>query len=146
MPLDLVRKKAYNKEYQARNRERYNAIQRDRNKKFKAVLNERQNSFNARNPHIAKLRRSRANAKANGHAPIAATAEQIKMFLESTPHVCMNTSCAKPLAGRDLVIDHCHYTGAIRGLLCNQCNLLAGKIEKNKGLVDYLRTWSTATE
>jgi recombination endonuclease VII len=31
--------------------------------------------------------------------------------------------------------DHCHKTGKIRGLLCNPCNLLLGKIEKRPGFV-----------
>ena len=49
-----------------------------------------------------------------------------------------NGKCA--ICGRELVIinretdvDHCHRTGAIRGLLCHPCNLGLGHVEKDEG-------------
>lgn len=39
-----------------------------------------------------------------------------------------------------LVIDHCHSTGAIRGLLCSQCNLKVGHVEAdNRDIIAWLR-------
>lgn len=34
------------------------------------------------------------------------------------------------------VVDHCHQTGKIRGLLCNSCNLKVGIIEKDINFID----------
>ena len=46
---------------------------------------------------------------------------------------------------KSLVVDHCHSTGEVRGLLCNDCNMAIGKLGDNEeGLMKaltYLRKY-----
>lgn len=44
--------------------------------------------------------------------------------------------------GKDLAVDHCHSTGKIRGLLCNECNTSLGLLKEDtqiiRNLIAYL--------
>ncbi len=44
---------------------------------------------------------------------------------------------------RSLSVDHCHTTGKIRGLLCDECNHMLGKVKDNitilKNSIKYLK-------
>lgn len=44
--------------------------------------------------------------------------------------------CSIEISGKTHHIDHCHKTGKIRGVLCNNCNGLLGMVEKiiDKGI------------
>ena len=39
--------------------------------------------------------------------------------------------CSEPVDAEEAVLDHCHKTGAIRGVLHRGCNSLLGRIENN---------------
>ena len=63
--------------------------------------------------------------------------------LEKQNHACAvcykpadqnTTRNGKPLS---LSVDHCHETGAVRGLLCNNCNRAIGMLEDN---IDVLQS------
>lgn len=74
------------------------------------------------------------------------TADEYRQRAEQQRHVC--AICRKPeTVERDgkvmlLSVDHCHSTGRVRGLLCNNCNRAIGLLKDNVELlrkaVDYL--------
>lgn len=51
--------------------------------------------------------------------------------------------CLRGNGNRPLVVDHCHESGAVRGLLCDACNKAAGMLgdnpERAQALATYLR-------
>ncbi len=53
-----------------------------------------------------------------------------------------NYKCEICYQDKPLVIDHCHKTGKIRGILCNQCNQALGSINESimvaAGLQNYI--------
>lgn len=71
------------------------------------------------------------------------TAEQYDAALAKQDGGC--AICRLPSRdGRRLAVDHCHYTGKLRGLLCFHCNTAIGNLgdsaEKVARAVEYLRS------
>jgi len=70
------------------------------------------------------------------------TSEQYSRVLERQDGRC--AICKRlPPPDRRLNVDHDHKTGTIRGLLCDKCNLLVGRIENNAELMPVLMTYLT---
>lgn len=68
--------------------------------------------------------------------------EDYNLMLEAQQSLCAlcyqpeTVPVTKGEGVRSLAVDHDHKTGKVRALLCNRCNTLLGRYEKNKELFD----------
>ena len=69
---------------------------------------------------------------------------QYNELLKKQNGVC--AVCGNPPGKRSLHVDHSHKTGAVRSLLCSNCNTALGKVEDNigllKSLIKYLQKYT----
>lgn len=75
-------------------------------------------------------------AKKKGHVPYEISKEEYDKL-----HLQQNGKCKlcekdEKENGRALSIDHCHKTGKIRGLLCNNCNLVLGFFKDDNDIIN----------
>jgi hypothetical protein len=62
---------------------------------------------------------------------IQLTTEQHQAMLEAQDHSCAICGASEESLAKALHVDHCHDTGAVRGLLCHNCNTGMGKLGDN---------------
>jgi len=64
------------------------------------------------------------------------TLEQYDTMLSTQGGSCSICKTVTPDHGSGrFVVDHCHTTGAVRGLLCNSCNVLLGGAKDNQSVL-----------
>jgi len=68
------------------------------------------------------------------------TPEQYETMLESQAGCC--AVCGAKPNGRRLHVDHNHTTGAVRGLLCHNCNVALGLLAEDSGRLRALATYT----
>ena len=54
--------------------------------------------------------------------------------------ICENTKSGHRNTD-EMVVDHCHKTNKVRGLLCNRCNTLLGLIEDNPNFINNVSNY-----
>lgn len=116
--------KAVNQRWSEQNAEKRNASQRRRVQKDKPKHDAYKLSWKLRNLY-------------------GITLEEYEAMKARQAGVCAIRGCGRPL--RDL--DHCHKSGAVRGLLCRPCNLAIGLMDDSndriRGLIEYLERHQT---
>lgn len=110
----------------ARNRDQMNAYAREKRKRYKQE-----------NPEYWKRKQRRDQLAQYGW--------DLEMYdvtyraVEGRCPICLNTF---PPEGRNgLVIDHCHKTGKVRGLLCMRCNAGLGNFNDDPEVVTRALLW-----
>lgn len=73
------------------------------------------------------------------------TVEEYEQMKKDQDYRCKNAGCRRHESEStrgSLVVDHCHETGVVRGLLCGNCNSAEGMIggcpERLLGMIEYL--------
>lgn len=77
------------------------------------------------------------NAKANGYAGVSAELDEVVEVWEQSSGKCQ--CCGRD--SDDLVLEHCHDTGGIRGFVCRWCNNLIACVENGhvQKVMDFLK-------
>lgn len=99
-----------------------------------------QNKFRSPEQKIARKERTRNyDLKTQYNLSI----DDYTKMLEKQNFKCYGCKITVSELGKNLVIDHNHKTGKIRGLLCQHCNLLLGNAKDNieilQNLIEYLK-------
>jgi hypothetical protein len=133
-------------EWRKNNPERWKEIDRAGKEKEKALHPERVRARSQRNNREWKEKNPEgyeANRKRKFQylrlRRYQLTADEYAALLESQGGVCAICGKVNGLTKHNgehqLVIDHCHDTGAVRGLLCYNCNLGLGNFKDDLGLL-----------
>lgn len=111
------------KAWRERNKERLAAYQRARYQANRVEIDARNKAWEEANPEAVKaMRRSAAFRRKYG-----LTVEAWEAMLAAQGSRCPGCGVAFGLfRGSEPHVDHCHRTGAVRGLLCGQCNKALG--------------------
>jgi hypothetical protein len=110
-----------------------NAATRKYGQRTKPQRNARLREWRRNNPQAAKAKDLRARlVRKYGLTP-----DEVASMRESQDARCL--LCDAP--DRELVVDHCHDTGRVRGLLCRSCNTIVGQVEMAPVVLDRLRDY-----
>lgn len=140
---DPNRARAYAKKYYAENAERISAMRKKRRKKepTKKLWKKRSGPSEAYYTRTGYKRRAERRWAERGI--VGMTYDLYEKMLNEQGGGCY--LCGKEQKYQRLHVDHCHSTGKVRRLLCNNCNNGIGKLGDNPELLiraaEYLRAF-----
>ena len=115
----------------------------DRKKELKAIWDA--NNPEARKMHTDRLKTKHPNYFKNKHLQYKYGMGEEEYAVLSMRQSGKCATCGKPAEEthrKRLFVDHCHATGKIRGLLCQQCNTALGMVNDDinrlSSLISYL--------
>lgn len=131
---------AYNPEHYKANKEKYSA----KSKAWREANPEKAQVNRKRHYEENKERSLEYSRWYSLKKKFGLSKEQYEALLEGQNHVCAicGKGCTKALA-----VDHCHTTGKVRGLLCNNCNRGVGhlkdSVENMTNAITYLNRFKS---
>ena len=112
-----------------------------RNARCRVCVTEKQLLREKRNLHTIERRRNSHYLREYGIS--LENFESIRKAQKDKCKICGEIPQGQDIRDRHLVVDHCHTTGAVRGLLCNPCNRALGIFNDDPKVLDkaaaYLR-------
>lgn len=138
------------RKWKRENREKVRATARKWDEENKEKKKRSKAEWDAKNPearqrHMEKLKRERPEYFKEKHLQYqyGMSADQYASMVIDQNNSC--ATCGKPAEEthrKRLFVDHCHKTGKIRGLLCQQCNTALGMVDDDvqrlSSLISYL--------
>lgn len=167
--MDKQKRLEIQKRYRERNREKLNEKNRQYRKNNKDAVKETNDRWLENNwdkkLNTAKKYRDKnkeANSKRNSDWYIA-NKDRVKdrtlkrkygiglddfnkMLQDQEGHCALCPSTPDSQKNGTLVVDHCHKTGAVRGLLCNPCNTAIGLLREDRSILEKAIGYLTEAE
>lgn len=135
--------KAYHKAYRIQNRRQCNEYSRHyyrRHPERQALLNDRAKSYYKSRATAQDAAEWKTETEARRRLRVYGLSKTDYEALRQAQKGRCKICGQKP---KQLVVDHCHETRRVRGLLCNRCNVLLGMSGDNidilKSAIKYLR-------
>jgi Recombination endonuclease VII len=146
MPVTAEDRARYNRAWKEKNPEKAKESHRLAQLKWRAKNREkvRQNIDAWRRANMAKSNAYRM--KEYYKRKYGLTREGKQELLESQGNCCAACGSNSPNHKQGWVVDHCHKSNRVRGILCQPCNLTLGKVKDSpdhlRKLADYLEKHS----
>lgn len=105
-------------------------------KRYKNLINIRkaEKTWRDKNPLYGKGKRLQKYWPESTWEEALSKYNELVIMQNNLCDICKKSeTCTSPIHGkiRDLCVDHCHKTGKVRGLLCDDCNVLLGRAKDN---------------
>jgi Recombination endonuclease VII len=126
---EKLKKKAYNKEYKLKNKERLKQYQAEYRKANRDKVNQRMMIWKKKNKDINKDKKKRNKKNSKLKYKYGITINDFDaMFVKQNKccAICLKDLSDSALMERYTHVDHCHRTGVVRGILCTGCNFTLG--------------------